>query len=508
VSTVAARPNDSGERRNPYRSSLVIEPMGRRVGMAALTLAVYVAAFVPLYRQGGVGVSALSIFPVVILGWLFGAWGGLLGGVLSVPLNAALLTLVGEPGWVVVVGAGGGEGSALVLVVGCVVGLLRDLGVRLDRQLTEWRRAERALHDSEDRYRMLFERSRDPMYVSRPDGRFVDANDAMVRLFGYSRSELIDIDIETLYEDADDRRAFSEKIRRDGFVADFPVRLLTQDGEVRECVVSATARLDGDQVREYQGSVRDVSEHGGLHQLAERRTRELREAVAELESFSYSVSHDLRSHLVTMGGFASLLWEDHREDLSDQGREFLSRIVAAGKRMDRFVHDMLEFSKVNRRELELQTVDLDEVVRDVVEALAGPIAEQGAGVEVRTPLGAVRADPGLVTRVFENLLTNALKFIDPARAPEIRISASREGHFVRVEVSDNGIGIDERDEVRAFRAFERLDSTRFPGTGVGLAIVQRAIERMGGEVGVRSRAGEGSTFWITLPPTASPPPAP
>ncbi|MGD8321133.1 MAG: PAS domain S-box protein, partial [Gemmatimonadota bacterium] len=176
------------ERRNAFRASLVIEPWWRRVGLAVLVVGVYLGAFVPLYREADTGILALAIFPVVILGWLFGAWGGLLAGVLSVPVNALLLTLVGQPGFQLILDTGGGEGSALVVVVGSVIGLLRDLGVRLDRHLTEWRRAEQALRETEDRYRVLFERSRDPMYVSRTNGTIVEANDALMRLFGYSRA--------------------------------------------------------------------------------------------------------------------------------------------------------------------------------------------------------------------------------------------------------------------------------------------------------------------------------
>ena len=206
------------ERRNAFRASLYVEPLGRRLSLAGLVVAVYVAAFVPLYREGDTAVLALSMFPVVILAWLFGAWGGLVAGIASVPLNALLLTVVGEHGWDLIVREGGAEGSALVIVVGCVVGLLRDLGLRLDRHLTDWRTAERALRETEDRYRVLFERSRDPMYVSTADGRVVEANDALVRLFGYSRAELLDLEVSQLYAQPGDRDLFRRKIDRDGSI--------------------------------------------------------------------------------------------------------------------------------------------------------------------------------------------------------------------------------------------------------------------------------------------------
>ena len=179
------------QHRTAFRSSLAIEPMSKRITLAAISFGGYALAFAPLYDQGGVGVSALSMFPVVILAWLFGAWGGLLTGLVTVPINALLLTMVGEEGWAIVVREGGGEASALLLVVGCVIGLLRDLGVRLDRLLTDWRRAERALRGSEERYRILFERSREPIYLTGPDGSTIDVNEAFMSALGYGAASII-----------------------------------------------------------------------------------------------------------------------------------------------------------------------------------------------------------------------------------------------------------------------------------------------------------------------------
>ena len=487
------------ERRSPFRSSLVIEPFWRRALLAAVAVGVYAAAFTPLYARGGVGVTALSIFPVVILGWLFGSWGGLLSGVLVVPLNAMLLGFVGEPGWQIVVGAGGAEGSGLVIVVGSVIGLLRDLGVRLDRHLTDWRRAERALRETEDRYRLLFERSRDPIYVSRADGRIVETNDALLRLFGYTKSELLDVDFMTLYEDPEDRVRFAREIKRAGFVEDFPVRLLTKDDGARDCLISAVARYGSeDEIAEYQGTVHDVSESHSLHELAERRTRQLQDVVAELEAFTYSVSHDLRTHLVTMGGFSSILWSDHKERLDEKGQDFLRRIVEAGHRMDLFVQDLLGYSQVTRTAVKLEVVDLDELVQEALQALERPIKERGANVHVEGELPSARADRTLLGSAIENLISNGVKFVPVDRTPDVRISARKDADTVRIEVRDNGIGLAAEDVERIFRPFERLHPGLFQGTGVGLSIVNKAMERMGGDAGVDSEVGEGSTFWLVL----------
>ncbi|MFQ5536967.1 MAG: ATP-binding protein [Gemmatimonadota bacterium] len=489
------------ERRNPFRSSLIIEPRWKRFALAGIALFVYMAAFIPLYKEEGVVVSALSMFPVVVLAWIFGAWGGLLAGVLAAPLNALLLVAVGEPGWEIILRSeGGAEATALIVVVGGVIGLLRDLGVRLDRNLTEWRKAERALRETEDRYRMLFHRSRDPLYVSRPDGVIIEANDALVRLLGYDRAELMDLRTQELYEDLQDRDNFQRAIARAGHVDDFPVRLRTKSGEVRDCLISASVRYDDNHVVvEYQGSIRDVSDSHMLHRLAERRTRELQDAVQELESFTYSVSHDLRTHLVTIGGFASMLEGDYAEVLDDRGRDFLQRIVTASRRMDSFVQDLLNYSRVSRAEVRPEKLDLDKVMEDVLAGLRGIIQESGAVVEVDRDLPVVLTDLTLLERVLENLISNAIKFQPEGQTAHVHVSADLEDHRVRIKVRDNGIGIRGDAVERAFRAFERLEPGRYPGTGVGLSIVAKAVERMGGEVGVRSTPGAGSTFWVLVP---------
>ncbi len=487
------------ERRSSFRSSLEIRPLWRRLAIAVIPVLVYALAFVPLFRTGGTGVVALALFPVVIEGWLFGAWGGLLAGVLCLPLNALLLTAVGEPGWAIVAQSGGGEGSALVVAVGAVIGLLRDLGVRLDRHLTEWRKAERALRETEDRYRILFEHSRDPMYVTSSAGRILEANDAFVRLFGYGRSELVDMNAADLYAEPKDRDRFREQIARTGWVEDFPVPLRTKSGQIRDCLITASLRPGMDrEILEYQGSIRDMSDDWALHELTERRTKELQEAVAELEAFTFSVSHDLRTHLVTLGGFASILWADHRSELSPKAQEFLGRIVAASRRMDTFVQDLLSYGRVTRASVRMESVSLAEIVESARSTLAGAIAEKEARIVVETELLRVRADRTLLERAVENLLSNAVKFVPEGRKPLVSVRASLHEYHVRFEVEDNGIGISEEDIGKVFRAFERLDPGRFPGTGVGLSIVQKAVERMGGEVGVSSRPGEGSTFHILL----------
>jgi len=231
-------------------------------------------------------------------------------------------------------------------------------------------------------------------------------------------------------------------------------------------------------------------------ELAER----LRQVNGELEAFTYSVSHDLRAPLRAMQGFAHALLEDCLDALGPDGQEYARRIAAAARRMETLISDLLAYSRLSRSELELGPVDLDAVVMDVLEQLDPGLREKGARVEVERPLPVVHGHSATLFQVVSNLVINAVKFVAPAVSPHVRIHADppAEG-LVCLWVDDNGIGIEPQHHERIFMPFERLHgSDTYAGTGIGLAIVKKAMERMGGRAGVQSKAGAGSKFWVKL----------
>jgi signal transduction histidine kinase len=232
--------------------------------------------------------------------------------------------------------------------------------------------------------------------------------------------------------------------------------------------------------------------------------RQLTAVVQELEAFTYTVAHDLRGPLRAMGGLSDLLLEDCSALLDEEHKDYLRRIKDASARMDLLIRDLLAYSRLCRGEVKREPVDLSAVIEVVLEEMSSELAESGAKVEVEGPLPRVLGQTALLGQVLSNLIANAAKFVARGVEPKIRISAaSREG-WVRLQVEDNGIGIAAEHYGRVFRIFERLHpQDAYPGTGVGLAIVQRAIDRMSGRVGVESRVGEGSRFWIELPEAAS-----
>src|SRR5437762_3397454 len=241
-----------------------------------------------------------------------------------------------------------------------------------------------------------------------------------------------------------------------------------------------------------------------LEERVRARTRELEDRNAELEAFAYSISHDLRSPLRAMEGFSQALIEDYGDRLDETGRHHAERVVLAARKMDQLIDDLLAYSQVTRADLPRAPMDLQRLVRAALEQLDGEVRTRQARIVVEGGLPAVVAHGATLTQVLANLLANGIKFVPSDRAPEVRVRAEARDGCVRLWVEDNGIGIAPEHHERIFRVFERLDpATNYPGTGIGLAIVRKAMQRMGGRAGVESEPGRGSRFWIELPAGAT-----
>jgi PAS domain S-box-containing protein len=236
-----------------------------------------------------------------------------------------------------------------------------------------------------------------------------------------------------------------------------------------------------------------------LEALVSERTASLRQAVGQMEEFSYTVSHDLRAPVRAMRGYADIIMQDHGWRLDADARELLTRIIRNGERMDRLIQDLLTYSRISRRELRLEPVSLDKIVREVV-AQFPDMQPERADIEVQGPLPDVIAHEPSLSQVISNLLGNAVKFVAPQSRPRVRVSADLRDAQARLWIVDNGIGIKPEHQGRLFGMFERVHPEReYEGTGIGLAIVRKAIERMNGAVGMESDGVTGSKFWVELP---------
>jgi PAS domain S-box-containing protein len=251
-----------------------------------------------------------------------------------------------------------------------------------------------------------------------------------------------------------------------------------------------TARRQVEREREAQAAI--------LENRVRERTAQLEESIRSLEGVSYSIAHDLRGPLRSMEAFSSALLEDCPAELSPAAHDYALRIVAAARRMDVLIQELLTYGQLAQQEMPLERISLDEVVGRTLASLEGLIRQSHAEIQVGR-LGCVKANVTGIEQAVVNLLTNALKFVKPGMPPQIRINSEKRGDRLRLLVSDSGIGIPHRYVDRIFKIFERLDPKTYPGTGIGLAVVQKSVQRMGGTVGVESMQDQGSTFWIELP---------
>lgn len=253
-----------------------------------------------------------------------------------------------------------------------------------------------------------------------------------------------------------------------------------------------------------------------LEQRVKDRTQALEELNRELEAFSYSVAHDLRAPLRAIQGFAQVLEEDYSPDLDELGKEYIHRMAVSAENLDILVQDLLTYSRLGRSAIHLQQVSVAAVLDGILTDLDPILQSKQGEIEVVSALPRVYAQRSILKQILSNLIDNALKFVAPGTQPHIRVGAQpcegpsedsnpqpRSGkspQWVQIWVEDNGIGIAPQHQERIFNPFERLHGVEaYPGTGIGLAIVKRGMERMGGQIGVESTLNQGSRFWIELP---------
>jgi len=235
-----------------------------------------------------------------------------------------------------------------------------------------------------------------------------------------------------------------------------------------------------------------------LREKVAEHTRLLHQTIGELETFSYSVSHDMRSPLSAMRGFAEILLADHSTQLGADGIKYLEKIDVAAGRLDNLIQEVLAYTLSLRGEVKIEPVDLDALVRQVIDTYP-QLQTSEVEIQIEGPLPKIMGTEASLVQCWSNLLTNAVKFVAPGTKPLIKIRAQAIASDIRLWVEDNGIGIAPNDQVRIFQMFARVEHVHpYEGSGLGLAIVRKAVDRMGGQFGVESTVGNGSKFWIQL----------
>ncbi len=366
-----------------------------------------------------------------------------------------------------------------------------------------------ALIASELSYRRLFEAAQDGILILDVDtGRITDVNPFLIALLGFPREEMIGKTVGELspFKDIVSNQAMLERLQEDGYVRYENLPLETIDG--RNIAVEFVSNIyqAGDK-KVIQCNIRDITVRKKaeleVNQELERRvierTASLRDAINQMEQFSYTVSHDLRAPLRAMQGYSNALIEDFSHEMGDEARHYLQRIADNATRLEKMISDILTFTRVSRESPLLTKVPLLQLVREVIEHYPGLKSPQ-AEIQVEVDPGhEVLAHESGLMQALSNLLGNAVKFVEPGITPRIRIRSEVRALDIRLWVEDNGIGVPPEYQNRLFGMFERvLPDEQYEGTGVGLAITRKVIERMGGQAGMESDGFSGSKFWIQL----------
>ena len=371
---------------------------------------------------------------------------------------------------------------------GKVIGVF---SMKLD--ITPLRRAEQQL-------RMVMEASPLGMFVSDANGHCTFTNRAWQRIAGMSLEQSLGAGWQDAVDPVDKERVATEW--QAGIASDAPRvsehRYRRQDGTT-VWVRGHAAPIHGESYREgVVGTVEDITDRRELDQTLEARTSELARSNEELERFAYVASHDLQEPLRMVTSYCQLLVRRHKEQLNEEAQEFLGFVVDGGQRAQSLIADLLSLARLNSQARPMQPVALETVLADVLRHLSLLMAEAGAKV-THDALPVVPADARQMAQLFQNLISNALKFRG-TEAPAIHIGSREVDGQWHISVADNGIGIEQKFFERIFVIFQRLHlRTEYQGTGIGLAICKKVVERHGGSISVESKPGKGSTFFFTIP---------
>jgi PAS domain S-box-containing protein len=390
------------------------------------------------------------------------------------------------------------------------------LYVLVRRAIESQAQSERALQKQRELLHLFYTLPFVGMALTSPHSRrWRVANPRLCEILGYAADELTTKTWSELTHPDDlaaDLAQFEHMLAGeiDGYEMD--KRFVRKDGVVVHTTINIRCVRDADgSVRDVLATVHDVTRHKeaeeavqalnvALEQRVAARTAELEAANRELESFAYTVSHDLKAPLRGIDGYSRILLEDYRERLDEDGRKVLANVRRSVAQMHALIDDMLAYSRMERCRLEIRPVELAALVRAAVAGMPAAAGAGGGRIEQRVPPLQVRVDPDGLMLVLRNLIENGLKFSRGRADALVSIGAESCDGCVRLWVRDNGVGFDMQYHDRIFEMFRRLHrGDEYPGTGIGLALVKKAVQRMGGRVWAHSAPGQGATFFVELP---------
>lgn len=376
----------------------------------------------------------------------------------------------------------------------------------IEQREADHRRDEEALRESEERTRKIIEAAYEAFISIDGDGVITEWNARAEAIFGWNRSEARGKLLADTIIPQEDREAHLRGLKRFLETGDGPIlhkrmelTALHRDGHLIPVGLAIWPVRSGS-TWSFSAVVEDISERKRVEEQLARRAEELAHSNAELESFTYSISHDLKEPLRTLEAFSQFLLEDYADKLDHQGRDYLVRISNGSARLKQMIEELLTLSRLGQRPEETNRVSVSRVVANVAASLQATVEGRGAAIEVEDGLPDILGDRTRVEQIFGNLITNGLKF-NKSTEPTVHIGLWEMADDMAVfYVRDNGIGIEPQYHQQMFGVFQRLHRREeYGGSGAGLAIVKRATEALGGQVWLESEPGAGATFFVSLP---------
>jgi PAS domain S-box-containing protein len=404
--------------------------------------------------------------------------------------------------------------SGIVVLLLAAAGMIYLLRRQVKARTNYLQQANTELQKSEQRYQTLARISPVGIFRADPNGATTYVNPKWCAISGLSADQALG-DGWLAAVHPDDRGRLSRgwqkstRLHQESF-SDY--RFLLPDGSTAWVLGQAVPELNPEnQIVGYVGTITDITERKQaeekIHKLnadlelrVEQRTAQLQAANKELESFSYSVSHDLRAPLRAISGFSEIIARRHRANLNEEGQHYVDNIVRASERMAHLIDDLLTYARLGRSGVRMESVSLANLLNEIYKNMQGHLTEIDGTLTISKKLPIVKGDQTLLNQVFTNLLENAFKYHKPDVSPQVSLTFTNEAHYVVIKVSDNGIGIPLEYQEKIFNMFQRLHSEEeYPGTGIGLATVRKSVELLGGSAWVESEEGKGSTFFVRLP---------
>jgi len=373
--------------------------------------------------------------------------------------------------------------------------------VHILRDITDRKRAEGALRESEQRHRTVLEASPDPIVVYDMEGKGTYINPAFTQVFGWTQEELLGKKLDYVPdENWPETQMMIEKVKAGESFSDVESRRYTKDGKILDVSISTGIYLDRDGIP--VGSVhilRDITDRKRAEERLKEAMAELQRSNAELQQFASVASHDLQEPLRKIQAFGDRLKARYAKALDERGRDYLDRMQNAGRRLQALINNLLTLSRITTGAQPFVPVNLADVVQEVVSDLELHIEKTGGGIEVYD-MPSIDADPTQMRQLLQNLINNGLKFHHPDKKPVVKVYGQLLNEVCQLIVEDNGIGFEEKYLDRIFGVFQRLHGRgQYDGTGIGLAICQKIVERHGGSITAKSTPGQGATFIVTLP---------